>query len=75
MSRHFTGWWDREGRIWLETGHEVVRAAGVDPVTGEKRVHREPKIQLINGAAEGALSWVEAEFGPLTRLDAHVNGE
>ncbi|MFI7618028.1 hypothetical protein ACIBP6_43095 [Nonomuraea terrae] len=50
-----TAWLDMQGRVWLETGH-------LHPKT------KEPLIELLNGAARGALSWVDKEFGPLEQL-------
>lgn len=48
-------WWDREGRVWMDTGHS-------DPKS------KEPLIELLNGAARGRVSWVEKEFGPLEQI-------
>jgi hypothetical protein len=54
--------------MWLETGTEE-KVLRTDPATRTTVTVVEPRIQLINGAAEGILSWVEKEFGPLTEID------
>ena len=50
---------DRDSRVWLDTGD-------THPKTGE------PIIELLNGEARGALSWVIGSFGPLQNLSIHT---
>jgi hypothetical protein len=47
-------WEDRYGRAWLDTGK--VSKAG------------QPMIELADGSAQGALDWVQTEFGPVEQL-------
>lgn len=54
-------WMDIESRVWMETGR-------IHPKT------REPIIELLNGAASGALGWVEKECGPLEQLGVERGG-
>lgn len=55
MSAIIRAWMDVEGRVWMDTG-------SLHPKT------KEPVIELLNGAARGALGWVEKECGPLEQL-------
>jgi hypothetical protein len=48
-------WLDIEGRLWMDTGQTHAKT-------------KEPIIELANGAVNGALGWVNKEFGPLERL-------
>ncbi|MFI6732131.1 hypothetical protein ACIBI9_04290 [Nonomuraea sp. NPDC050451] len=48
-------WVDLEGRVWMDTGR-------THPKT------HEPIIELLNGSAQGALRWVNNQFGPLEQL-------
>lgn len=55
MSATIPVWVDRDGRLWMDTGLL-------------QRGTNEMVIELFNGEARGALSWVEKEFGPLERV-------
>lgn len=59
---YIRAWSDREGRVWLDTGHQNYQSG-------------QPIIELINGEARGALDWVRGEFGPLQDLSVHTRAE
>ncbi|MEU4576566.1 hypothetical protein [Nonomuraea sp. NPDC023979] len=55
MGATISAWVDREGRVWLDTGHVHQES-------------KEPVVELLNGDARGSLGWVSKTFGPLEEL-------